>query len=66
MFIKILDTFLIQLMEKDDVIFLNDNTAYLRVKEIKAFLQKKHIKSMTWPAISPDRYLRGNVMMIIF
>ncbi len=56
-YIEILDTFLIASIEKkfgDNVIFQDDNASWYRAKSVKAFLQERHINSMTWPANSPD------------
>ncbi len=38
----------------DDAIFQDDNASCHRAKSVKAFLQERHINSMTWPANSPD------------
>lgn len=63
-YIEILDTFLIPLIEKkfgDDVIFQDDNASWHRAKIVKAFLQERHINSMTWPANSLDLNPIGNL-----
>uniref|UniRef100_A0A672STN9 Tc1-like transposase DDE domain-containing protein n=1 Tax=Sinocyclocheilus grahami TaxID=75366 RepID=A0A672STN9_SINGR len=48
-YIEILDTFLIPSIEKKlgDVIFQDDNASCHREKSVKAFLQERHITSMT-------------------
>ena len=48
---EILDNFLIPLIENW---FGDDKVIFHWAEEIKAFLQERHIKSMPWPANSPD------------
>uniref|UniRef100_A0A3Q2QY88 Tc1-like transposase DDE domain-containing protein n=1 Tax=Fundulus heteroclitus TaxID=8078 RepID=A0A3Q2QY88_FUNHE len=35
-------------------IFQDDNAACHRAKTVKTFLEKRHIRSISWPANSPD------------
>uniref|UniRef100_A0A3B5QWB7 Tc1-like transposase DDE domain-containing protein n=1 Tax=Xiphophorus maculatus TaxID=8083 RepID=A0A3B5QWB7_XIPMA len=57
-YIDILDSFLIPSIEQmfgdDEVIFQDDNASCHRAKTVKAFLEERHIQSMSWPANSPD------------
>ena len=54
----ILDTFLIPSIERmfgnDEIIFQDDNASCHRAKTVKTFLEERHIRSMSWPANSPD------------
>uniref|UniRef100_A0A3B5LXN8 Tc1-like transposase DDE domain-containing protein n=1 Tax=Xiphophorus couchianus TaxID=32473 RepID=A0A3B5LXN8_9TELE len=57
-YIDILDSFLIPSIEQmfgdDEIIFQDDNASCHRAKTVKAFLEERHIQSMSWPANSPD------------
>ena len=58
-YIHILQHFLIPSVEiwfedSTDFIFQNDNASCHRSKIIRNFLQQNNIKTMTWPANSPD------------
>ncbi|CAJ0921952.1 unnamed protein product [Ranitomeya imitator] len=57
-YVDILDTFLIPSIERmfgdDEIIFQDDNASCHRAKTVKPFLEKRHIRSMSWPANSPD------------
>ncbi len=57
-YVDILDTFLIPSVERmfgdDDIIFQDDNASCHRAKTVKTFLEERHIRSMSWPANSPD------------
>lgn len=57
-YIEILDTFVIPLIESrfhyDGVIFPAGNASCHRAKYAKAFLLEGHIYSVTWPANSED------------
>ena len=57
-YIEILDNFLIPSIENwfgdNEIIFLDDSASCHRAKEITVFLQDMLVKSMRWPANSPD------------
>uniref|UniRef100_A0A4W6EFN8 Tc1-like transposase DDE domain-containing protein n=1 Tax=Lates calcarifer TaxID=8187 RepID=A0A4W6EFN8_LATCA len=57
-YVDILDTFLIPSIERafgdDEIIFQNDNASCHRAKTVNTFLEKRHIRSMSWPTNSPD------------
>uniref|UniRef100_A0AAQ5ZG07 Tc1-like transposase DDE domain-containing protein n=1 Tax=Amphiprion ocellaris TaxID=80972 RepID=A0AAQ5ZG07_AMPOC len=38
----------------DDIIFQDDNASCHRAKTMKTFLEQRHIRSIKWPADSPD------------
>ena len=57
-YIKILNNFPVPSIENcfggDEILFQYDNASCCKAKEIKAFHQEEHIKSMTWPTNGLD------------
>ncbi|CAJ0964526.1 unnamed protein product [Ranitomeya imitator] len=57
-YVDILDSFIIPSIERmfgdDEMIFQDENASCHRAKIVKTFLEKRHIRSMSWPAISAD------------